>query len=190
MFPKIKSVAWTARHLNSATNMLQRNRTLSRASLLLLSLLCVSRVIACSGPPPPSIEDALKSATLVVVAEVIAIQQRPLAGDTSGRYVTEDATFRVREVFKGSYAPGELIHIISNIGPGPCGMSAKNNPVGIESIGKGGKTFAPSLSGKWLIYGYGSEPYELSLTSRTKPMEFGGDAEVRALRRLTKVKGK
>lgn len=157
---------------------------------MLLCLLGLSRAIACSGPPPPSIEDALKSATLVVVAEVVAIQQHPTDGDTSGRYVTEDATFRVSEVFKGSYAPGELIHIISNIGPGPCGRSAQNDPVGIESVGENGKMFAPRLSGKWLIYGYGSEPYELSLTSRTKPMEFGGDAEARALRRLTKVKGK
>jgi len=167
-----------------------KNRTFSPASALLLCLLCISRAIACNAPPPHSIKDALKTATLVVIAEVISTEQRPLAGDTSGRYITEDATFRVREVFKGSYEPGDVIHIISNIGPGPCGMSAKNNPAGIESIGKDGKTFAPSLSGKWLIYAYGSEPYELSLTSRTKPMEFGGDAEARALRRLTKAKGK
>jgi hypothetical protein len=167
---------------------MQRNRAFSPASAFLLCLLCSSKTIACSGPPPPSIEDALKMATMVVVAEVISIEQRPAPGDTSGRYIVEDATFRVREAFNGSYVPGEVIHIISHIGPGPCGISAKNNPVGIESIGKDGKTFAPHLSGKWLIYGYGSAPYELSLTSRTKPMEFGGFAEVKALRRLTKAK--
>src|SRR5262249_19221801 len=137
-------------------------RTEVVAGALLLCLLRISSAIACSGPPPLNVKDELKTANLVVVAEVISVQQHPTAGDTSGRWLTEDATFKVLEVFKGPYARGDVIHIISNIGPGPCGMSARNNPVWIESVGKDRKTFAPALSGRWLIYGHGSEPYELN----------------------------
>jgi hypothetical protein len=146
--------------------------------------LYVTSAVACNGSPPPSVEGALKGATLVIVAELISTEQHPVSGDTTARVITEHATFRILEVFKGPHRKGEIIHIVSEIGPGPCGMSAKNNPVAIESVGKDNKTYAPVLSGKWLIYGYGPEPHDLDMMTRTKPMEFGGEAEVGELRRL------
>jgi hypothetical protein len=111
-----------------------------------------------------------------------------LSNDAEIRYVREDATFRVVETFKGRFVAGSMIHIVSDIGPGPCGQSAKNDPVGLEVVGKDGKTHAPTFSGRWLIYGYGPEPWSLNLTSRSSPMEFGGEDDVRELRRLIKAR--
>jgi len=154
------------------------------ASVVVFAWLRVASAIACNGPPPPSAIDALKAANLVIVADLISTEQHPSPGDISGRVITEDATFKILEVFKGTYRVGDVIHIVSTIGPGPCGMSAKNSPAAIESVGKDHKTDVPVLSGRWLIYGYGSEPYELNMMTRTKPMEFGGDTETNELRRV------
>jgi len=145
------------------------------ASVVVFAWLRVASAIACNGPPPPSAIDALKAANLVIVADLISTEQHPSPGDISGRVITEDATFKILEVFKGTYRVGDVIHIVSTIGPGPCGMSAKNSPTVIEGVSV--------LSGRWLIYGYGSEPYELNMMTRTKPMEFGGDTDANELRR-------
>jgi len=123
------------------------------ASIVLFACLRVASAVACNGPPPPSAIDALKAANLVIVADLNSTEQHPSPGDTSGRFITEDATFKILEVFKGTYRVGDVIHIVSTIGPGPCGM-------------------------------YGSEPYELNMMTRTKPMEFGGDTETNELRRV------
>jgi hypothetical protein len=153
------------------------------AAAIVFGCLRVADAVACSGPPPPSPNDALKAAKMVVVAELISTEQHPASGDKSGRVITEDATFKILEVFKGPYRKGDVIHTVSEIGPGPCGMSAKNNPVSFESVGKDRKPYAPVLSGRWLIYGYGAEPHELDMMSRSRPMEFGGNADARELRR-------
>ena len=144
----------------------------------------MGNAFACNGPPPPDVDNALRTANLVVVAQFVSTEQHPSAGDTSGRYTTEEALFQVVKALKGPYVQGDLIHIRSHLGPGLCGMSAKNNPVSIESIDQDGKPSAPTLSGAWLIYGYGTEPYDLDRLTRTKPMEFGGETEVEELRRF------
>jgi hypothetical protein len=149
-----------------------------------LLYLYTSSAIACNGPPAPGAEQALSEANMVVVAEVVSTALHPTLGDTSGRFLTENAVFKVLEAFKGPYRRGDLVKIVSNLGPGQCGMSATNHPVSIESIGRDGKPFATTLSGVWLIYGYGDGPYDLDIITRTKPMEFGGAAEVKQLRQL------
>jgi hypothetical protein len=145
-------------HKESYLSLTTRNGAL--ASAIVFGCLRVAAATACSGPAPPSPNDALKAANIVVVAELISTNQHPVSGDKSGRIITEDATFKILEVFKGLYRKGDVIHTVSEIGPGPCVMSAKNNPVYIESIGKDNKPYAPVHSGRWLIYGYGPEPYE------------------------------
>jgi hypothetical protein len=169
--------AWIASAMNTMTLIV---------GVILSGCLRVAAVFACNGPPPPSIQDALEAAQMVIVAEVISTEQQPASADPSGRFVREAATFRILQVFKGVRRKGDVIHVISDVGPGACGLSAKNHPVSIESVGKDGQIDAPVLSGRWLIYGNGTEPFELNRHSRTKPMEFGGDAEVRELRRLLK----
>jgi hypothetical protein len=159
-------------------------RDVAIATAIAFGCLRVADAVACSGPPPPSPNDALKAAKMVVVAELISTEQHPASKDKSGRVIREDATFRILEVFKGPYRKGDVIHTVSEIGPGPCGLSAKNTPVSFEKVGKDNKPYAPVLSGRWVIYGLGPEPYELNMLSRSKPMEFGGSADVRELRGL------
>jgi len=150
-----------------------------------LCLLGSSIASACSGSPP-KLEDAFNHADAVVVAQLVSTELTPTEGDTSGRMVTENAVFKVIESFKGSFAKGDLLHVRTNLGPGSCGRSTKNNPAWIESFDERGKPIVPKLSGKWLIYGSGQEPYELSMLTRAAPMEFGGDDDVPDLRKLKK----
>jgi len=139
---------------------------------------------ACSAPPPPDVARALQSASAVFLAKVISVSHLPASGDTTGRYVTELATFSVLETWKGSNRPGDTIVMRSELGPGPCGMSATNNPPWLESPGHAQVV----LSGVWLIYAYGSAPYELSMTTRSAPIEFGGVADLAELYRLTSAR--
>jgi hypothetical protein len=137
---------------------------------------------ACSAPPPPSVEKAFASASAVFLARVVLVTHSPTSGDSSGRYVTEVATFSILEAWKGSKAPGDTVVLRTDLGPGPCGVSALNNPVWLKQPG-----ITPvTLSGIWLIYAYGSEPYELLGTNRTAPLEVGGVSDLATLYRLAK----
>ena len=42
--------------------------------------------------------------------------------------------------------------------------------------------------GSWVIYRVGNEPYQLSVCSRTKALDDGGDAEVTRLRQLARTR--
>ena len=159
-----------------------------RASLATaLFFLGGSVALACSGRPP-KVDDAFNRADVVVVAQLVSSELTPVEGDTSGRAVTENAVFKVVESFKGSLGKGELLHVRTQLGLGSCGRSAKNNPPWIESFDeRTSKPIAPRLTGKWLIYGSGQQPYELSLLTRAAPMEYGGEDDVPELRKLKKT---
>jgi hypothetical protein len=149
---------------------------------LVLAAFVRSQASACSAPPPPSVEKAFASASAIFLARVVSVTHSPTLGDSTGRYVTEVATFSVLEAWKGSKAPGDTVVLRTDLGPGPCGVSALNNPVWLEQPG----STPVRLSGIWLIYAYGSEPYELSGTNRTAPLEVGGVSDLATLYRLAK----
>jgi hypothetical protein len=155
-----------------------------RAAIISLVLLGVSVAFACNGPPPPSVPDAFREADFVVIAKVISIHQQRILHNGLTDVVEKD-TFKVLQVFKGRYAPGTLLHYVTTIGIGTCGVSAK----GVKAMDKRGKFRRFDFSGTWLLYGNGPEPYELDLMSRTAPMEYGGDAEIKELSRLATVEG-
>jgi hypothetical protein len=157
------------------------------ALLSTLSLVQVFPALACSGPPPPSIEDALRDARVVVLAQVMSTKQHTV-GATKGRPVTlEEATFRVIRTFKGSFRPGDLLPTRSLIGPGPCGMSARNSPVWLTEVEKKGAEPVPAkLSGRWVIFGQGHPPFALDMGGRSIPLEAGGEDTLRQLEALRK----
>jgi hypothetical protein len=141
-----------------------------------------SRASACSAPPPPSVAKALASASAVFLARVVSVTHSPVSGDSSGRYVREVATFSVLETWKGSKRRGDTVILRTDLGPGPCGVSAVNDPVWLEQPGG----TPVKLSGIWLIYAYGSEPYELQMSTRTAPLEVGGVSDLASLYQLAK----
>lgn len=150
-----------------------------RAAIVSLLLLGASVAFACNGPPPPSVPDAFREADFVVIAKVISIHQQRISHNGVTDVIEKD-TFKVLQVFKGRYSPGNLLHYVTTIGIGSCGVSAK----GVQAMDKRGKLRRFDFSGTWMLYGNGPEPYQLDLMSRTAPMEYGGDAEAKELRRL------
>lgn len=157
------------------------------AELVTVLLLRVSVGFACSPLPPPSVEVALREAKFVVSVKPISIhQQRILEKDYS--YVIEKVAFKVLESFKGPYEPGSVLHFITSLAPGTCGVSVRNHPVWVLGVDKQGKPYAPVLSGRWLIYGNGHPPYQLEALGRTQPMEASGEADVEKLRSMLRVK--
>ena len=165
---------------------------LTELSVLLLALLA-NQALACSCAPRPSTQSALDAAAFVVVADAVSSEQHPAFDDPKFTTVTEHATFRIVETLKGSQRPGDLLHVRSTIGIGACGVSARNSPVWLEEL-KTGKTVAPQLSGRWLIYARANEgseatAIELSLCGSSAPMEAGGEGDVRRLRRLLRQTG-
>jgi hypothetical protein len=151
------------------------------ATLLTWGSLLNVAAVACSCPPPGSIQAALRHSTLVVLAHAISIEQHPIPGDS----VSETATFKVLESWKGPYRRGATLPIRSDIGPGPCGMSARNDPPWLDGIDPATHaTTHPHISGLWIIYAAGQKPYQISMCSRSTPYEYGGKAEMKMLYRL------
>lgn len=155
-----------------------------KAAIVSPLLLGASVAFACNGPPPLSVSDAFREAHFVVIAKAISIHQQRISEDGVS-YVVEKDTFKVLQVFKGPYAPGNLLLYVTTIGMGRCGVSAKE----VKAMDRRGKLRLYDFSGTWLLYGAGSQPYELDLMGRTAPMEYGGEAEVKELRRLATPKG-
>lgn len=149
---------------------------------LILAVVLGSDAVACSCAPPQSVESSVRKASFVVLAKVVSSDQRRSAADA----VTEDVTFRVIEIFKGTLKPGSLLRTHSNLGPaGPCGISVKNSPVWLESVVKGKPAPTP-LAGRWVIYAPETRPFELGMCGPSVPMEAGGGGVLRELRALTK----
>jgi hypothetical protein len=74
------------------------------------------------------------------------------------------------------------------IGSGACAVSSTNDPVWIENVLKAaegdddGVIEPAKFSKEWLIYSDGPGPYELSMCSRTMPLNMGGDKDLPILR--------
>lgn len=129
------------------------------------------------------IKQELEEARVVFVAELVSVEQTPVPD--APKYLTEEAEFVVSEVLKGAIVAGQKVRIRSRLGPGPCGRSARNDPPWLEQIEtSGGPSKPAAISKQWLIYGHGSEPYELSLCDRSMPLSHRGSSDLLYLRAL------
>jgi hypothetical protein len=152
--------------------------------VLVLTAMGGHRAMACSCNNL-SLEDALARASDVIVARVIGTHQAPAEEDASGRYIVETASFVVVESIKGSKEVGDVVQTRSEIGPGTCGISARNNPAWLEQAPeRAGMVSEVKISDTWLIFREGTQPFELTFCSKSMPLNVGGSDEVAALHRL------
>jgi hypothetical protein len=153
-----------------------------------IMLAMVGRAEACScslnsAAEEVQIEHELEQARVVFVAELVRVKQTP--EDDAPEYLTEEAEFVVLEVLKGGVVLGQKIRVKSRLGPGPCGRTARNDPPWLEEVQTSGAPIMPAaISKEWLVYGHGSEPYELSLCDRSMPLSHRGSSELLYLRAL------
>lgn len=163
------------------------------ASLLVLVAALPARADACScalqkGTHQEQVAQSLDQAHDVFVARLVHSALKP---NRQQRNVYEDALFEVLEVFKGSLRPGQTIRVYQAVSAGSCGRSSTNDPVWLLEIPKPGQDeVAVEVSREWLIYANGAEPYTLSDCTRSAPMNAGGQADVKVLRRLIKTAAK
>lgn len=149
------------------------------------------QAVACSCTKV-EISDVIEESKDIVVARVVDAVQSSAAGDVSGRYVVEQASFEVIETIKGSKRVGQKIQTRSEIGPGPCGISARNEPMWLEQA-QSPPSDAPKafpVSDTWLIFGRDEEPYELSLCSRSSPLNVRGAEDLELVRNLLKQRAR
>lgn len=129
-------------------------------------------VCSCALPGPVRAEIA--EATAVFRGLAIDVEQRPTDGDATGRYVTERATLEVLEVWKGSFNVGDHVLIQSSFGPGQCGLPVRNSPVTIEEDRPDGTSVPMKISGEWIVFARGEQPFEISICTLSQPIEGAG----------------
>ena len=133
------------------------------------------------------VREALRDADAVIVAR---LRYSTLTTDTTyPSVIIEDAEFEILEVFKGELKPGQLILVHQIVSGGSCALSSSNDPPWLTDIEKGEGDKDPvevpmTLSKEWLIYAYGSDPYELGRCTRTMPLNVEGDKDAGVLRNL------
>lgn len=145
------------------------------------------QAVACSCGTV-EISAVLEKSKDIVVARVIDVVQSPAAGDIRGGNIVERASFEVIETIKGSKRVGDKIQTRSEIGPGPCGISARNEPMWLEQAESPSSDVPKAfpVSDTWLIFGGDEEPYELSLCSRSSPLNVRGAEDLELVRHLLK----
>jgi len=136
---------------------------------------CALPAPACNGPPRAPVDQLFARADVVVLAVVDTVQQTP-----AKTYITEEVRFTVLESWKGSKRPGDVVLTRSVISPGSCAVSALNDPMWLEDTSRK----AVKLSGVWVLYFEGKEPYELTV-SASQPLEAGGAGDLAALYRIS-----
>jgi hypothetical protein len=163
-------------------------RFLSHLALLTLILFTNGTAMACSCLPPNSRDKAIQEAVAVFRATAVGVVNERLGQSPIAKYANQSASMKVVEVFKGRYKVGEVVAIRQNVGPGLCGASIKNEPPFLDLLDtRGGRETPRTLRGEWIIYAYGTEPFDVSYCSRSSPIEFGAE-ELKGLRRLKSAK--
>jgi hypothetical protein len=143
--------------------------------------------VALKGTQAEQVGQSLADARAVFVARLTRSSVGP---DRERRkVVAESAQFDVLEVFKGPLTVGQTITVNQIISAGSCGQSSTNDPPWMFEQKQPGTVPEPvKISKKWLIYAYGSEPYELSRCTRSAPLNVGGEDDVKVLRAIAKSK--
>jgi hypothetical protein len=141
-------------------------------SIAFVVTLIAGEAVACNCPPRTMVEEYRES-TAVFLGKIVSVSQKPLKDKQRGatpHFVVEYATMAVLKAWKGTKI-GQIVRLRSEIGPGPCGISCRNNPPWLlETRPHSRKTAPAKVSDRWLVYGYNREPYELSLCSRSLPI--------------------
>jgi len=152
-------------------------------------VLLTTSALACSFSPPPPPTQALAEASAVFIGRVVSVRHEPYRDDTGKiypRFTIEYATMRVIKTWKGATV-GEIVRFRTEIGPGPCGVSSVNSPTWvIEKNPHTGKESSAKFSREWLVYTNGNQPYELSMSSRSLPLNHVSHSELLQLDKTTK----
>jgi hypothetical protein len=155
-------------------------------ALILVGTIGRSEACSCAaaaGDEAEQIRREFAGARIVVVARLVSISQKALP--ESPHYRLEDAEFVVVQVLKGDVAVGQKVRVRSDLGPGLCGRSAQNDPMWLAGPDAG----PVATSTEWLIYGHGSEPYELSNCDRSMPLNVRGSEDLQQLRTFLGTRG-
>lgn len=140
-----------------------------------------SSAMACSCAMPKAVSFELAESTAVFRGRAIVVAHSPVGGDPQWHQITEVATLEVLEVWKGDFKVGDHVQIRSSIGSGQCGRPVTNDPPSIEQVQSDGKVQPAKISGEWVIFARGHQPFEISLCSLSEPIETAADvvAELR-----------
>ncbi len=136
--------------------------TLSRKVLCVavLAAIYAAPAWACECSADVSIETAFQEASAVFIGRVVSSKQHRESSD-GFRFVTEEAQLLVERAWKGVQV-GDRISIYSNIGPGTCGKSLRNDLKSLEVFPASDEV---PFSDTWIVFSYGGEPLELNLCS-------------------------
>lgn len=124
---------------------------------------------ACSCAAPKGSEQEQVQAEFADAKHVFVGRAIQVNRTHADRLLTEEVEFKVTQVFKGDYQVGQTIRIRSMIGPGMCGRSVREGADPSTPVAK---------LGEWLIYGYGTQPHDISLCSRSRPVAGTRDLEI------------
>jgi hypothetical protein len=152
---------------------------------LTFSLVASAQAPACSCAAIPPAKVAFAEASEVFLAQAVYVTHLALPDDPDhGWSYLEIAAFRVMEVWKGRLKAGDIIQAQGWYGAGGCGRKVAAYPQKPFALGEQSRRVPYQGTGLWVIYRVGSEPYKLSVCSRTKAFDDGGDVESTLLRQL------
>ena len=156
-----------------------RPHTLLLCTLGLL-LVPTCGAIACSCARPATAPEAFASAKVVYLAKLLRTTKTQASANPAARYSSESARFRILHTWKGERATGTEIETKSDVGPGSCGLSATNDPP--WAVAADGNPVP--ISEIWILYLYEDEPAEISICSRSHPIDLNGEPDLPILYRL------
>jgi hypothetical protein len=144
-------------------------------AILLIGLVVIpNQALACSCMPMRSVTASYGEATAVFQGKVISRSLEPdrdNKGNPEAGYFVEHAAFVVERAWKGTRV-GQVIRVRSHVGPGVCGISCRNDPPWMldRPTKKGSLGVPAKISDEWLIFAEGQEPFEISMCTRSTPL--------------------
>jgi hypothetical protein len=150
-----------------------------------------SPVQACScalyrGSEEEQARQSFDSAEAVLVAKIREVSQTVDTTYPDSPVTTEVVRFVVLEVLKGhnEFSAGQPLVTRSTVSRGACGVPARNEPGWIMDV-QNGLDVPIRFSDTWLIYAHGMEPLQLSMCTRSLPLNIvNAQRDLAYLRRL------
>ena len=152
--------------------------------LLIVFNFCIP-ALACSTDADSSVKESFSNAKAVYLVLATSNSESRKSNDTQS-WVEEEVIFEVLQTWKGKYKVGEKIKYNTVTSSG-CGISIENQKYWKERQEYEQKYQASTnkLSGVWLIYAYEANETSLWPLGRTRPLEYGGYADLKELYRLS-----
>jgi hypothetical protein len=149
--------------------------------ILLAIFNCCIPAFACNAAPDPPVKESFNIAKDVYLALATSKSESKKSNATHS-WVEEDVVFEILQVWKGSHKVGEKIKYNTVISSG-CGISIENLKYWKErqEYEQKYQSNANRLSGIWLIYASEANENSLWPLGRTRPLEYGGYADLREL---------